>query len=136
MSAEVVATRSKSHRPLKGSERAAVLLLALGQEHAATILKQLDEVEIRDISLAMARLGTISPHMIEELIIEFASRISAKNGLTGNIDATERLLVSLLPPDRANGIMNEIRGPAGRNMWEKLSNVPENVLANYLKNEY
>jgi flagellar motor switch protein FliG len=34
------------------------------------------------------------------------------------------------------GIMDEIRGPAGRNMWEKLSNVQEEVLANYLKNEY
>jgi flagellar motor switch protein FliG len=32
--------------------------------------------------------------------------------------------------------MEEIRGPAGRNMWEKLSNVQEEVLANYLKNEY
>jgi flagellar motor switch protein FliG len=32
--------------------------------------------------------------------------------------------------------MEEIRGPAGRNMWEKLSNVQEDVLANYLKNEY
>ncbi len=32
--------------------------------------------------------------------------------------------------------MEEIRGPAGRNMWEKLSNVQEEILANYLKNEY
>jgi flagellar motor switch protein FliG len=32
--------------------------------------------------------------------------------------------------------MDEIRGPAGRNMWEKLSNVQETVLGNYLKNEY
>jgi len=33
-------------------------------------------------------------------------------------------------------VMEDVRGPAGRNMWEKLSNVPEEVLANYLKNEY
>jgi flagellar motor switch protein FliG len=41
-----------------------------------------------------------------------------------------------LPPERVSGLMEEIRGPAGRNMWEKLSNVQEQVLANYLKNEY
>src|SRR5206468_3481037 len=41
-----------------------------------------------------------------------------------------------LPPDRVSNLMEEIRGPAGRNMWEKLSNVQEQVLANYLKNEY
>ncbi len=52
------------------------------------------------------------------------------------MDVTERLLNSFLPSDRVSVIMEEIRGPAGRNMWEKLSNVPENVLANYLKNEY
>ena len=39
-------------------------------------------------------------------------------------------------PERVDAIMEEIRGPAGRNMWEKLSNVQEDVLANYLKNEY
>ena len=32
--------------------------------------------------------------------------------------------------------MEEIRGPAGRTMWDKLGNVNEAVLANYLKNEY
>ena len=51
-------------------------------------------------------------------------------------DATERLLQQYLPPERVGGIMDEIRGPAGRNMWEKLANVQEEVLANYLKNEY
>jgi flagellar motor switch protein FliG len=54
----------------------------------------------------------------------------------GTFDATERLLQQYLPPERVGGIMEEIRGPAGRNMWEKLSNVQEEVLANYLKNEY
>src|SRR6266566_2148160 len=60
----------------------------------------------------------------------------AFGALMGNFDATERLLQQYLPPDRVTGIMEEIRGPAGRNMWEKLSNVQEQVLANYLKNEY
>ena len=54
----------------------------------------------------------------------------------GNYDATERLLQQYLPPERVGNIMEEIRGPAGRNMWEKLSNVQEEMLANYLKNEY
>ena len=61
----------------------------------------------------------------------------ATNGsISGNTDTTERLLLSFLPQDRVATIMEEIRGPAGRNMWEKLSNVQEDILANYLKNEY
>ena len=42
----------------------------------------------------------------------------------------------MLDSDKVNQIMEEIRGPAGRNMWDKLANVHEAVLANYLKNEY
>src|ERR1700692_4611109 len=62
--------------------------------------------------------------------------MSASGALMGTFDATERLLQQYLPGDRVSGIMEEIRGPAGRNMWEKLSHVQEEVLANYLKNQY
>jgi len=41
-----------------------------------------------------------------------------------------------MPGDRVDALMEEIRGPAGRTMWDKLGNVNEAVLANYLKNEY
>jgi flagellar motor switch protein FliG len=54
----------------------------------------------------------------------------------GSFEQTQRLLSSFLPKDRVEGMMEEIRGPAGRTMWDKLGNVNEAVLANYLKNEY
>ncbi len=123
-------------RDLVGSERAAVMLLALGEKHGRKIWEQLDEIEVRQISAAMARLGPVTPKMLEGLFIDFVKKISSKGALTGNVDVTERLLASFLSNDRVAAIMEEIRGPAGRNMWEKLSNVQENVLANYLKNEY
>ena len=129
---------SKDHatRELTGVERSAVLLLALGQEHGGHIWEQLDEIEIKQISIAMARLGPITPDMLNELFKDFVKKLSAKGALLGNYDSTERVLASVLPAEKVASIMEEIRGPAGRNMWEKLSNVQENVLANYLKNEY
>jgi flagellar motor switch protein FliG len=84
----------------------------------------------------MSTLGTVDASAVEGLLLEFVSRLSATGAIMGNFDATERLLHQYLPPERVGGIMDEIRGPAGRNMWEKLSNVQEQVLANYLKNEY
>ena len=126
----------EKYRELVGAERAAVLLLALGEEHGRDIWQRLDELEVRQISLAMAKLGPVSPEMLEHLFVDFVTKLSSKGSLTGNFDSTERILMSFLPPERVNAIMEEIRGPAGRNMWEKLSNVQENVLANYLKNEY
>jgi flagellar motor switch protein FliG len=123
-------------RSLKGPERAAILMLALGEEYGADIWKQLDDDEIRTISLAMSTLGNIDAEVVENLLVEFVSQMSANGALMGNYDSTERILNQFLPKDRVGVIMEEIRGPAGRTMWEKLSNVQEAVLANYLKNEY
>jgi flagellar motor switch protein FliG len=134
-----LASRQGDHtkaRKLSGPERAAVLMLALGQQFGANIWSQLDDDELREISIVMSTLGTIEAESVEGLLLEFVSRMSASGALMGNYDATERLLQQYLPSERVNGIMDEIRGPAGRNMWEKLSNVQEGVLANYLKNEY
>ncbi|MDB5602005.1 MAG: flagellar motor switch protein FliG, partial [Xanthobacteraceae bacterium] len=121
---------------LTGPERAAVLMLALGEQHGGKIWAMLDDDELRQLSIVMSSLGTIDAAAVEGLLLEFVSRMSASGALMGTYDATERLLQQYLPPERVHGIMDEIRGPAGRNMWEKLSNVQEEVLANYLKNEY
>src|SRR6266705_3175513 len=129
------AANSTGHK-LRGPERAAVMMLALGEEYGDKVWKLLDDDELRQLSLVMSTLGTVEAEQVERLLIEFVSRLSATGALMGNYDATERLLHQYLPPERVGGIMEEIRGPAGRNMWEKLSNVQEQVLANYLKNEY
>ena len=123
-------------RPLTGPERAAVLMLALGEQYGGKIWTLLDDDELRQLSIVMSTLGTVEAPQVEALLLEFVGRLSASGSLMGNYDATERLLHQFLPPERVVGVMDEIRGPAGRNMWEKLSNVQEEVLANYLKNEY
>jgi flagellar motor switch protein FliG len=121
---------------LTGPQRAGVLLLSLGDKISSRIWKMLDDEEIRQLSIAMSQLGPISSDVVEALLLEFVGRLSSAGGLTGNFDATERLLSQFMPHERVQLLMEEIRGPAGRNMWEKLSNVQEQVLANYLKNEY
>ena len=116
-------------RKLSGPERAAVLMLALGDQYGAKIWNLLDDDELRELSIVMSTLGTVQAPSVESLLLEFVSRMSASGTLMGNFDATERLLQRYLPAERVGSIMEEIRGPAGRNMWEKLSNVQEDVLA-------
>ncbi|WP_439574818.1 flagellar motor switch protein FliG [Phreatobacter sp.] len=127
---------TEAARGLNGQQRAAILMLTLGDKVSARIWKLLDDDEIRILSVAMSQLGTVGPEIVESLLLEFVGRLSASGGLMGNFDATERLLSQFMPTERVAMLMEEIRGPAGRNMWEKLSNVQEQVLANYLKNEY
>jgi flagellar motor switch protein FliG len=123
-------------RSLTGPEKAAMLMLALGEEHTSRLFALMDDEEIKEISQTMANLGTVSSSIVERLFVEFADHISATGSLVGTYESTERLLQKVLGGERVNSIMEEIRGPAGRTMWDKLGNVNEVVLANYLKNEY
>src|SRR5919198_521019 len=127
--------RPKS-KPLSGPKRAAILMLALGEQYGGKVWSLLDDDEVRELSIHMSTLGTVEAEVVEDLLLEFVSRMSASGALMGTFDATERLLQQYLPAERATRIMDEIRGPAGPKRWEKLSNVQEEVLANYLKNEY
>jgi flagellar motor switch protein FliG len=120
---------------LSGPEKAAVILLALGEEHA-NVWQQLDEEEIKEVSQAMASLGTVSAQVVEDLMVEFVSGMAGGGAIMGSFEQTQKLLAAMMPEDRVSQLMEEIRGPAGRTMWDKLGNVNEAVLANYLKNEY
>ena len=122
-------------RKLTGPEKAAVVLLSLGEDHTR-LWSNLDEDEIKEISQAMATLGTVSSAVVEELLVEFVSGMSGSGSVMGSFEQTQRLLTAFMPSERVEGLMEEIRGPAGRTMWDKLGNVNEAVLANYLKNEY
>ncbi|GAB4187008.1 MAG: flagellar motor switch protein FliG [Thalassobaculales bacterium] len=126
----------EDYRSLTGPEKAAILLMSLGEEHAAKLFALMGDDEIKEISQVMANLGTVSSNIVERLFVEFAEQVSSTGSLVGSFDSTERLLSKVLDGDRVSDIMEEIRGPAGRTMWDKLGNVNEVVLANYLKNEY
>ncbi|NIR76359.1 MAG: flagellar motor switch protein FliG [Gemmatimonadetes bacterium] len=126
----------EDYRTMSGPEKAALLLMSVGEENASRLFALMDDDEIRELSQSMANLGTVSAQMVERLLVEFADQISTTGSLVGNYDNTERLLMKVMDRDRVGNIMEEIRGPAGRTMWDKLGNVNEAVLANYLKNEY
>ena len=121
---------------LDGMQKAAAFFLAIGEENTAKVLSRLDVEEVRELSVAMAKLGAVDSSQIEKIFIEFTEKLVGADGLRGTLDVTERLLSKILTKEQVDAIMEDIRGPAGRTMWEKLSNVNEEVLAGYLKNEY
>ncbi|MFN3700205.1 MAG: flagellar motor switch protein FliG [Alphaproteobacteria bacterium] len=127
----------EDYRSLTGPEKAAILLLALGEEHTARIFEHMEDDEILEISQTMASLGKVGPNIVERLFVDFAEQMTTTNALMGTQDSTERLLNKAgLDKGKIAQIMEEIRGPAGRNMWEKLGNVNEEILATFLQKEY
>jgi len=124
------------YRSLNGLQKAALLVMSVGEDTAAKLFQLMHDDEIREISQTMANLGTVNATVIERLFVEFADQISSTGTMTGTYESTERLLMKVLDRSKVDQIMEEIRGPAGRTMWDKLGNVHESVLANFLKNEY
>jgi flagellar motor switch protein FliG len=118
-----------------GAEKSAIVLMSLGEE-ARQLWALLDEEEIKEVSQAMAQLGMVPSAVVEAVVQEFVQRMSGAGAVMGSLDQTQRILANILPKDKLDGLMEEIRGPAGKNIWDKLGNVNEAVLANYLKNEY
>lgn len=126
----------ENYKSLNGAEKSAIIFLALGEERGSRLMERLDEDEIRIVSRAMATLGNVTSNLVESLLRVFTERFANTGSVVGSYDSTERMLNRFLPTDRVTEIMGEIRGPAGRTMWEKMSNVNEGVLAAYLSGEY
>ena len=121
---------------ISGQQKAAILMLSLDEERSSSLFSLMDDEEIKELSVIMASLGKVNAGVVEQLFQEFTDRLSSNSSLIGTYETTERLLSKALDKDRVSAIMDEISGPAGRTMWDKLGNVNEHVLANYLKNEY
>jgi flagellar motor switch protein FliG len=123
-------------RALSGPQKAAIFMLLISSEQSETLFERMDDEEIRKLSQAMSGLGAMLSNIVERLFVEFADQLSSAGGLVGSLSSTERLLNAALDEERVSSTMEEMRGPAGRTIWDKLGNVNESVLANYLRNEY
>ena len=124
------------YRSLTGPQKAAIFMLSLDESQSTSLFELMDDEEIRELSQIMSNLGSVNSKVVERLFLDFADQLSSTGSLVGSYDSTERLLNKALSEDRVSQIMEELRGPAGRTMWDKLGTVNEAVLANYLKNEY
>src|SRR5438477_12219751 len=89
---------SAGNRKLTGRERAAVLMLALGQQYGAKVWVLLDDDDLRELSVVMSTLGTVDAPPVEALLLGFAPRMSASGWLLGNYYSTGRLLAQSRPP--------------------------------------
>ena len=127
----------EDYRTLSGPEKAAIFMLSLGEDYTTKIFELMDDDEILEISQTMASLGKVGASVVERLFVDFAEQMSSASSLVGSHDSTERLLKKAgMTDEKIDQIMEEIRGPAGRTMWEKLGNVNEEILANFLQKEY
>jgi flagellar motor switch protein FliG len=125
-----------SQRSLRGPEKVAALLLAMGKPLAGRLLKHFDTEELKQITRSVAELGTVPIPTLEELVEEFAGQFMTGADLRGTPEEVEQLLNGALSPEEIADVMSDVTGNSNEAMWDRLSNVPETIFGTYLAKEH
>ena len=83
--------KSDEYRGVSGAQKAAILMLALGEEQCTRLFALMHEDEIKDISSAMSQLGAVRSDMVERLCVDFVDHMGSAGNLVGSYESTERL---------------------------------------------
>src|SRR5271167_2702910 len=94
---------------IKGRKKAAVLLVSLGADHAASVFRYLRDDEIEALSLEMAKLQRVDPRVTDGVIEELALTVQAYDSLvSGGVDYAREVLERALGMDRATEIIGRL----------------------------
>jgi flagellar motor switch protein FliG len=92
-----------------GTERAAILLLTLGEQEAAQVLKHMGAKEVQRIGAAMAKLTNVSKEEVYTVITDFASSVESQTSVgVGAEDFLRKVLVDALGQEKASSIIDRI----------------------------
>lgn len=136
MAAALAQGSPSAQRLLRGPERVAALLLAMGKPLAGRLLKHFDVDELKQITRSVAELGVVPSPTLDQLIEEFTAKFAKGVDLLGSPSEVEQMLDGVLSPEQIADVMSDVTGNANEAMWERLSNVPEGVFAAYLVKEH
>jgi len=92
-----------------GTERAAILLLTLGEQEAAQILKHMSAKEVQRVGLAMAKVKNVSRVEVEKVVSDFTTNVEAQTSVgVGADEFLRKALVNALGEDKASAIIDRI----------------------------
>ena len=136
MATEAAAPASPAERSLKGTEKVAALLLAMGKPLASRILKHFDNDELREITRSVTELGSVPMLLLESTIEEFGAQFSRGSGIVSSANEAQELLSGVLSPEEITDIMSDVTGNSNQTIWQRLSGVAEVIFGSYLIKEH
>ncbi|MCD6463145.1 MAG: flagellar motor switch protein FliG [Thermotogae bacterium] len=122
---------------IPGTRKAAILLVLMGTERAANVLKHLDEDQIELLTLEIANLGKVSDEEKREVMEEFKNLMKAREFIvTGGVDYARQLLEKALGPEKAMEIIDKLVSSLQVRPFEFLRRVDAIQLVNFLQSEH
>jgi flagellar motor switch protein FliG len=122
---------------ITSTQRAAVLILLLGEEQAAEIIKYLNPKEVQALGKAMVQVADFSQEAVNIVLDEFVEHLKKQSALSmGNTDYVERVMKRALGDDKAASVLNRIMPGQGTKGLDILSWMDARGIADMIKGEH
>ena len=124
---------------MTGPKKAAILLLALGEDAAADVMKNLEEAEIQQVGYYMSRFSDVSPEELDIVLEEFyRNSVMADEGmsLSSSPDFVKNALTKALGADRAKELSDNLRAGEDDVGLEALRYAEPIMISNYIRSEH
>lgn len=132
--------KSLKHEPyeeMAGLRKAAVLLLAIEQDAASMLLKQLDKKPIEDVTRELASIGEIPEDVRDMVLREFYSMAMAQGwAKEGGLDYAKALLLQSLDPKEADRILQQISLQVQKTPFSFLQKAESQNLLTFIQDEH
>ena len=123
--------------PLSGVQRAAIVLLSLGEQQAAEVLKHMGAKEVQKLGVAMTSVGGVSREAVTRVFDEFVDVLAQPSGLgSGADDYVRAVLTQALGEDRASGLIDRILLGRNTSGLDTLKWMEPRAIAELVRNEH
>ncbi len=122
---------------LEGITKAAILLLAVGTERAAKMLKFMDPKAVEEVTRELAGLGRVPAKLHAEVIADFyANNISSKYAGEGGLDYAKKILEASLDPKSAERMLGQIQTQVQKTPFSFLQRAESESLLTFIQDEH
>ena len=135
----MIANAQTGANVLTGIEKAAILLVVLGDQTSSSIVKHLSEDEVEIVSREVARLKKVSPEDAEAVLEEFYQLTSAREYVArGGVDYAKSMLIKAFGPEASKRLIDRLVSGLGENLvtFDALQKADPEQLAKFLHNEH
>ena len=131
------AANTEMEQSLKGLQKAAILLIALGPERSAGIFKHLKEDEIEELTLEIANTRSVTPQIKEQIIDEFYEVCLAQQYIAeGGINYARDLLEKALGAEKAMDVIGKLTASLQVKPFEFIRKTDPSQLINFIQDEH
>ncbi len=127
----------KNQDSRNGTERAAILLLSLGEQEAAEVLKHMGAKDVQRIGAAMTQLQNISRQEVSEVLNQFTVTVESQTSLGVGVDEyLRKVLIGALGEDKASGVIDRILFGRSSKGLEALKWMDARAVAELIRQEH